>query len=216
MRRNRHVAVVFGCVGVDGRRGGRAAAVTTTAAAAAPAARPRAARPAAPRSSTRSRWTAPRARSRTAPARTPSGEAKASIKGFNEKFESQGLSAKLVEFPADARQQRQQFVQRQEAKSGECDVFSSDVVWTAEFANQKWLYDLTPYVRAAQGRLHPGDAQDGHLRRQDAGACRTPPTRRSSTTTRTRPRRFRPRGRSCTPRPSRRTASSTRAPPTRA
>ena len=25
-------------------------------------------------------------------------------------------------------------------------MFSSDVIWTAEFASQKWLYDLTPYM----------------------------------------------------------------------
>ena len=74
------------------------------------------------------------------------GNAKALIEGFNQKFQSQGITAKLVEFPADAGQQRAQFVQRQEAKSGECDVFSSDVIWTAEFASQGWLYDLTPYI----------------------------------------------------------------------
>jgi multiple sugar transport system substrate-binding protein len=74
------------------------------------------------------------------------GDAKASIEGFNKKYASQGLKATLVEFPADAQQQRNQFVQRQEAKSGECDVFSSDVVWTAEFAAQGWLYDMTPYI----------------------------------------------------------------------
>jgi len=87
------------------------------------------------------------------------GDAKASIDGFNKKFASQGLSAKLVEFPADAGQQRQQFVQRQEAKSGECDVFSSDVIWTAEFANQGWLYDLTPYVQPRKDDFIPATLQ---------------------------------------------------------
>jgi multiple sugar transport system substrate-binding protein len=83
------------------------------------------------------------------------GDAKASIAGFNAKFESQGLSAKLVEFPADAGQQRNQFVQRQEAKSGECDVFSSDVIWTAEFAAQGWLYDMSPYIQSREGDFIP-------------------------------------------------------------
>ena len=55
------------------------------------------------------------------------------------------------------------------AKSGDCDVFDSDVVWTAEFASQKWLLDMTPYVRIAQGRVRPVDARDGHVRRQDLG-----------------------------------------------
>jgi multiple sugar transport system substrate-binding protein len=70
------------------------------------------------------------------------------IDAFNKKYGSQGLKAKLVEFPASADEQRNQFIQRQQAKSGDCDVFSSDVIWTAEFASQKWLYDLTPYMNS--------------------------------------------------------------------
>ena len=75
------------------------------------------------------------------------GNAHEMIDLFNKKYSSQGLTAKLVEFPASADEQRNQFIQRQQAKSGDCDVFSSDVVWTAEFASQKWLYDMTPYVK---------------------------------------------------------------------
>ena len=67
---------------------------------------------------------------------------------FNAKYGAQGYHANLVQFPASADQQRAQFIQRQQAKSGSCDVFSSDVIWTAEFSSQKWLYDLTPYVTA--------------------------------------------------------------------
>ena len=74
------------------------------------------------------------------------GETKDWSKRFNAKFESQGLQVKVVEFPASADEQRNQFVQRQEAKSADCDVFRSDVIWTAEFAQQGWLYDLTPYM----------------------------------------------------------------------
>ncbi|HET8952675.1 MAG TPA: ABC transporter substrate-binding protein [Solirubrobacteraceae bacterium] len=74
------------------------------------------------------------------------GETKAWSKQFNEKYKSQGLSAKIVEFPASADEQRTQFVQRQEAKAADCDVFRSDVIWTAEFASQGWLYDLSPYI----------------------------------------------------------------------
>jgi trehalose/maltose transport system substrate-binding protein len=75
-----------------------------------------------------------------------SGNAHYMIDQFNKKYSSQGLTAKLTEFPASADEQRNQFIQRQQAKSGDCDVFSSDVIWTAEFATQKWLYDLTPYM----------------------------------------------------------------------
>jgi multiple sugar transport system substrate-binding protein len=74
------------------------------------------------------------------------GNAHEMIDLFNKKYSGQGLTAKLVEFPASADEQRNQFIQRQQAKSGDCDVFSSDVIWTAEFASQKWLYDLTPYM----------------------------------------------------------------------
>jgi multiple sugar transport system substrate-binding protein len=75
-----------------------------------------------------------------------SGNAHYMVDEFNKKF-GPDLKVKLVEFPASADEQRNQFIQRQQAKSGDCDVFSSDVIWTAEFASQKWLYDLTPYMQ---------------------------------------------------------------------
>jgi multiple sugar transport system substrate-binding protein len=72
------------------------------------------------------------------------GNAHAWVKAYNAK--NTGINVKLLEFPASADAQRQQFIQRQQAKSGECDIFSSDVIWTAEFASQKWIYDMTPVV----------------------------------------------------------------------
>ena len=83
------------------------------------------------------------------------GETKEWRKRFNAKYAAQGLEAKVVEFPASADEQRNQFVQRQEAKSADCDVFRSDVIWTAEFASQGWLYDLTPYVESIKDRFIP-------------------------------------------------------------
>ncbi len=84
-----------------------------------------------------------------------SGAQKESVKLFNEKYASQGLKAKLLEFPESADEQRNQFIQRQEAKSGECDIFYSDVIWTAEFASQKWLMDMTEYVNSRKGEFIP-------------------------------------------------------------
>jgi multiple sugar transport system substrate-binding protein len=84
-----------------------------------------------------------------------SGAQKESVKIFNQEFEADGLSAKLLEFPESADEQRNQFVQRQEAKSGECDIFYADVVWTAEFASQDWLLDLTPYVEERKDEFIP-------------------------------------------------------------
>jgi multiple sugar transport system substrate-binding protein len=81
------------------------------------------------------------------------GDVTAAVKAFN--AQDNGVTAKLLEFSTSADEQRASFVQRQEAKSGECDVFSSDVIWTAEFASQKWLFDLTPYVETREQDLIP-------------------------------------------------------------
>src|SRR5215216_921245 len=84
-----------------------------------------------------------------------SGAQKKSVELFNKEFKSQGLSTKLLEFPESADEQRNQFIQRQEAKSGECDIFYSDVIWTAEFASQKWLTDVSPYVQQRESEFIP-------------------------------------------------------------
>jgi multiple sugar transport system substrate-binding protein len=84
-----------------------------------------------------------------------SGAQKASVRAFNRRFEDEGLSARLVEFPESADQQRTQFIQRQQAGSGDCDVFYSDVIWTAEFASQNWLYDMTPVVEERREEFVP-------------------------------------------------------------
>jgi len=90
------------------------------------------------------------------------GAGHAIVDDFNKKFASQGYKATLTEFPASADQQRAQFIQRQQAKSDDCDVFSSDVVWTAEFASQKWLYDLTPYVEQQRSKYIAAPLETAH------------------------------------------------------
>ena len=103
------------------------------------------------------------------------GEAKDWVKKFN--AQGNGVTVELVEFSPYAGQQRQSFVQRQEAKSGDCDMFSSDVIWTAEFASQKWLYDMTPYVEKKKAEYIPATLQTitydgkywGSPRTSDAG-----------------------------------------------
>src|SRR5688500_2854222 len=52
------------------------------------------------------------------------GELKDWTSKFNKKYASQGLEVVGREFPASADQQRNQFIQRQQAKSGDCDVFN--------------------------------------------------------------------------------------------
>jgi multiple sugar transport system substrate-binding protein len=92
-----------------------------------------------------------------------SGNQTAAVKDFNAKNSGAGLTAKLLEFPTSADEQRNQFVQRQEAKSGECDVFFSDVIWTAEFAAQKWLLDMTDTVNERKAEFIPSTLETIHF-----------------------------------------------------
>ena len=80
-----------------------------------------------------------------------SGDKTAALKRFNE--QNPDINAEMLEFSTSADEQRTQFVQRQEAQSGECDVFYADVIWTAEFASQKWIYDMSPYVESKKSEL---------------------------------------------------------------
>ncbi len=88
------------------------------------------------------------------------GERKDSIERFE--AANPNLQVELVEFPTSADEQRNQFIQRQEARSADCDVFGADVVWTAEFAQQKWLYDLTPYIESRTAEFIPSTLETLH------------------------------------------------------
>jgi multiple sugar transport system substrate-binding protein len=82
-----------------------------------------------------------------------SGDLKQGVAEFNKA--NPGLTVKLLEFPESADEQRSQFIQRQRAKSSDCDGMESDIVWTAEFASQKWLLDMTPYVESRKDEFIP-------------------------------------------------------------
>lgn len=77
-----------------------------------------------------------------------SGSFTEGIDRFNQ--QNPDLNAELIELPEDAGQQREQQVQRLRAESDECDVLGMDVIWTAEYAANGWLYDLTPVVEERQ------------------------------------------------------------------
>jgi multiple sugar transport system substrate-binding protein len=53
---------------------------------------------------------------------------------------------KLLELPEAADEQRRLQIQRLRAKNTECDVLGMDVIWTAEYAAQGWLSDVTDYM----------------------------------------------------------------------
>jgi multiple sugar transport system substrate-binding protein len=65
------------------------------------------------------------------------------------------VHVKLLELPTSADQQRTQLVQRERAKSSECDVLGMDVIWTAEFAAQGWLRNTTPAIQARRSEFIP-------------------------------------------------------------
>ena len=84
-----------------------------------------------------------------------SGGYHSAVDRFNERYKGQGLTARLVEFPNGSDEQRQQAIQRLQAKSSDCDVYQSDVIWIAEFAQQKWIMDLSEYVKSRQSEFIP-------------------------------------------------------------
>ena len=65
------------------------------------------------------------------------------------------VHVKLLELPTSADAQRTQLIQREQAKSPECDVLGMDVIWTAEFAAQGWLRDVTPAINARKSEFIP-------------------------------------------------------------
>jgi multiple sugar transport system substrate-binding protein len=79
------------------------------------------------------------------------------VKLYNQQFPS--AKAKLLELPTSADQQHSQLVQRERAKSSECDVLGMDVIWTAEFAAQGWLRDVTPAINARKSEFIPSTLQ---------------------------------------------------------
>ena len=77
------------------------------------------------------------------------------VERFNARYEGQGLTADLLEFPEGSDAQRQQTVQRLEARSPECDVYQADVIWIAELAQQKWAMDLSDYIATRADEFIP-------------------------------------------------------------
>ena len=64
-------------------------------------------------------------------------------------------NAKLLELPTAADEQRRLQIQRLRAESPECDVLGMDVIWTAEYAAQGWLLDVTEAVNKRKDEFIP-------------------------------------------------------------
>jgi multiple sugar transport system substrate-binding protein len=74
------------------------------------------------------------------------------IRDFNRESD---VTARLIALPESADEQRQQQIQRLRAKSTDCDVVAMDVIWTAEYASQGWLLDLTQAINQRRQEFIP-------------------------------------------------------------
>ena len=88
-----------------------------------------------------------------------SGAFHKTVDAFNKQSDVQ---AKLQELPESADEQRAQLIQRLQAKSPECDVMGIDIIWTAEFASQGWIQDLSKIVEQRKADFIPSTIETGH------------------------------------------------------
>src|SRR3954453_12104081 len=70
----------------------------------------------------------------------------------------------LKELPEDADAQRQQMVQNAQNKSDAFSVLNLDVVWTAEFAANRWVTELQPDQFPDLGKLLPSTVDTAKYR----------------------------------------------------
>ena len=73
--------------------------------------------------------------------RDPSGTTDKLVQAFN--GAGKGLQVELLVMPDTSAEYRNALVPQLQAKSGDIDVFTTDVIWTAEFATAGWALDLT-------------------------------------------------------------------------
>jgi multiple sugar transport system substrate-binding protein len=68
-------------------------------------------------------------------------------------------NAKLLQLPTAADEQRRLQIQRLRAESGECDVLGVDVIWTAEYAAQGWVLDVTEALSRRKDEFIPSTVE---------------------------------------------------------
>jgi multiple sugar transport system substrate-binding protein len=66
------------------------------------------------------------------------------VDGFNKA--NPNANVKLLQLPEAADEQRRLQIQRLRAENTECDVLGMDVIWTAEYAAQGWLLDVSDFI----------------------------------------------------------------------
>jgi trehalose/maltose transport system substrate-binding protein len=70
------------------------------------------------------------------------------VDNFNK--QNPNANVELLELPESADEQRRLQVQRLRAESSQCDVLGMDVIWTAEYAAQGWLLDVSDAIERSQ------------------------------------------------------------------
>jgi multiple sugar transport system substrate-binding protein len=79
------------------------------------------------------------------------------VENFNKA--NPNANAKLLELPTAADEQRRLQIQRLRAESAECDVLGMDVIWTAEYAAQGWLLDVTEALNKRKDEFIPATVE---------------------------------------------------------
>jgi multiple sugar transport system substrate-binding protein len=79
------------------------------------------------------------------------------VENFNKA--NPNANAELLELPTAADEQRRLQVQRLEAESPECDVLGVDVIWTAEYAAQGWVLDVTEALNKRKDEFIPSTVE---------------------------------------------------------
>jgi multiple sugar transport system substrate-binding protein len=79
------------------------------------------------------------------------------VENFNQA--NPDASVELLELPESADEQRRLQIQRLRAESPECDVLGVDVIWTAEYAAQGWLLDVTQAMEQRSDEFIPSTVE---------------------------------------------------------
>ena len=90
-----------------------------------------------------------------------SGNVQNQIDAWNKQHPSEPV--RLIELPEDADAQRQQMVQNAQTKSGAYTVLGLDVVWTSEFAANRWISEL-PRAQFGLSQFLPPAIKTGEYR----------------------------------------------------
>lgn len=75
------------------------------------------------------------------------------VKNFN--ASQPAVKATYVELGPDTNAARTAAIQRLEGGNKDCDIYMTDVTWTAEWASQGWLYDQTDLVKKIGTEIMP-------------------------------------------------------------